>query len=69
MFYISTLCNIPSQQGKRVLITAHGNSLRAIVKFLDKIPDKDIVELNIPTGKHIALFLEMDLKFVLFGSF
>ena len=36
--------------GKRVLITAHGNSLRALVKHLDGISDKDIAELNIPTG-------------------
>jgi 2,3-bisphosphoglycerate-dependent phosphoglycerate mutase len=35
---------------KRVLIAAHGNSLRALVKYLDNIPDDDIVELNIPTG-------------------
>jgi 2,3-bisphosphoglycerate-dependent phosphoglycerate mutase len=32
------------------LISAHGNSLRAIVKYLDKIPDSEIPELNIPTG-------------------
>jgi 2,3-bisphosphoglycerate-dependent phosphoglycerate mutase len=44
--------------GKRVLITAHGNSLRALVKFLDRISDQDIVELNIPTG--IPLVYELD---------
>jgi len=44
--------------GKRVLITAHGNSLRAIVKYLDNIPDADIVNLNIPTG--IPLMYELD---------
>ena len=44
--------------GKRVLITAHGNSLRALVKYLDKISDSDIVELNIPTG--IPLIYELD---------
>src|SRR5262245_24582348 len=38
------------QSGRRVLITAHGNSLRALVKCLDRISDQDIVELNIPTG-------------------
>src|SRR5580765_8233762 len=37
------------QSGKRVLIAAHGNSLRALVKYLDHISDPDIVELNIPT--------------------
>lgn len=38
------------QKGERVLIAAHGNSLRGLVKYLDKIPDDEIVELNIPTG-------------------
>ena len=38
------------QAGKRVLIAAHGNSLRALVKYLDAVSDTDIVELNIPTG-------------------
>src|SRR5687768_15205445 len=44
--------------GRRVLITAHGNSLRALVKYLDKISDEEIVELNIPTG--IPLVYELD---------
>ena len=44
--------------GKTVLITAHGNSLRAIVKYLDQISDKDIAKVNIPTG--IPLFYELD---------
>ena len=44
--------------GRRVLITAHGNSLRALVKYLDRISDTDIVELNIPTG--IPLVYELD---------
>ena len=41
-----------------MLITAHGNSLRALVKHLDNISDTDIVELNIPTG--IPLVYELD---------
>jgi 2,3-bisphosphoglycerate-dependent phosphoglycerate mutase len=45
-------------QDKRVLISAHGNSLRALVKYLDNISDEDIVELNIPTG--IPLVYELD---------
>jgi 2,3-bisphosphoglycerate-dependent phosphoglycerate mutase len=45
-------------EGKRVLIAAHGNSLRALVKYLDKISDDDIVELNIPTG--VPLVYELD---------
>ncbi len=44
--------------GKRVLIAAHGNSLRALVKYLDGISDAEIVELNIPTG--IPLVYELD---------
>jgi 2,3-bisphosphoglycerate-dependent phosphoglycerate mutase len=46
--------------GQRVLITAHGNSLRALVKYLDDVPDDEIVELNIPTG--IPLIYELDEK-------
>ena len=44
--------------GKRVIIAAHGNSLRALVKDLDNIPETEIVELNIPTG--IPLVYELD---------
>jgi 2,3-bisphosphoglycerate-dependent phosphoglycerate mutase len=47
--------------GRRVLITAHGNSLRALVKYLDQISDKDIVELNIPTGIPLVYELNDDL--------
>ena len=46
------------QSGKRVLIAAHGNSLRALVKYLDRISDADIVGLNIPTG--IPLLYELN---------
>ena len=46
------------KEGKRVLISAHGNSLRALVKFLDSVPDSEITELNIPTG--IPLVYELD---------
>src|SRR5919201_2850272 len=46
--------------GRRVLIAAHGNSLRALVKHLDAISDKDIVGLNIPTG--VPLVYELDDK-------
>jgi 2,3-bisphosphoglycerate-dependent phosphoglycerate mutase len=45
-------------EGKRVLLTAHGNSLRALVQYLDHIPEADIVNLNIPTG--IPLVYELD---------
>jgi len=48
--------------GQRVLIAAHGNSLRALVKYLDNIPEQDIVELNIPTGMPLVYELDQDLK-------
>jgi len=48
--------------GKRVLIAAHGNSLRALVKYLDSISDENIVELNIPTGVPLVYLLNEDLK-------
>jgi 2,3-bisphosphoglycerate-dependent phosphoglycerate mutase len=48
------------RRGDRVLIAAHGNSLRALVKYLDGISDQDIVELNIPTG--IPLVYELDAQ-------
>jgi 2,3-bisphosphoglycerate-dependent phosphoglycerate mutase len=48
--------------GKRVLIAAHGNSLRALVKYLDAIPDDEIAELNIPTGVPLVYELDKDLK-------
>ena len=48
--------------GKRVLISAHGNSLRALVKHLSGIPDADITELEIPTGQPIVYELDADLN-------
>jgi len=48
--------------GQRVIIAAHGNSLRALVKFLDKISEADIVGLNIPTGIPLVYELEDDLS-------
>jgi 2,3-bisphosphoglycerate-dependent phosphoglycerate mutase len=47
--------------GKRVLIAAHGNSLRALVKYLDHVSDQDIVTLNIPTGVPLVYELNADL--------
>jgi 2,3-bisphosphoglycerate-dependent phosphoglycerate mutase len=49
------------QAGKRVLIAAHGNSLRALVKYLDNISDEEIVGLNIPTGIPQVYELDDDL--------
>jgi 2,3-bisphosphoglycerate-dependent phosphoglycerate mutase len=48
--------------GKQVIITAHGNSLRALVKYLDGVSDQDIVGLNIPTGIPLVYELTDDLK-------
>jgi 2,3-bisphosphoglycerate-dependent phosphoglycerate mutase len=50
------------QRGQRVLIVAHGNSLRALVKHLDGISDEDIVELNIPTGAPLVYELDDALQ-------
>jgi 2,3-bisphosphoglycerate-dependent phosphoglycerate mutase len=50
------------KSGQRVLISAHGNSLRALVKYLDKISDEAIPELNIPTGIPLVYELDADLK-------
>jgi 2,3-bisphosphoglycerate-dependent phosphoglycerate mutase len=48
--------------GQRVLIAAHGNSLRALVKYLDNVSDEDIVDLNIPTGIPLVYELDDQLK-------
>ena len=50
------------RKGKRILIAAHGNSLRALIKELDNISDKDIALLNIPTGQPLVYELDDDLK-------
>jgi cytochrome oxidase Cu insertion factor (SCO1/SenC/PrrC family) len=55
----------PIAAGKVVLVTAHGNSLRALVKHLDGISDEDIAELNIPTG--IPLVYELGDDFMPLG--
>ncbi len=50
------------RSGQRTIIAAHGNSLRALVKYLDNISDQDILELNIPTGIPLVYELDDDLK-------
>ena len=50
------------QSGKRIVIGAHGNSLRALVKYLDNISDADILEMNIPTAMPLVYELDADLK-------
>jgi 2,3-bisphosphoglycerate-dependent phosphoglycerate mutase len=50
------------KSGKRVLISAHGNSMRALVKYLDHISDADIVGLNIPNGQPLVYELDHELR-------
>jgi 2,3-bisphosphoglycerate-dependent phosphoglycerate mutase len=50
------------KSGRKVLIAAHGNSLRALVKYLDGVSEQDIVELNIPTGMPLVYELDDNLK-------
>jgi 2,3-bisphosphoglycerate-dependent phosphoglycerate mutase len=50
------------KSGKRVIIGAHGNSIRAMVKYLDNVSEADITELNIPTGLPLVYELNDDLK-------
>ena len=50
------------REGKRVIIVAHGNSLRALVKYLDNVSDADIIHLNIPTGIPLVYELDGQLK-------
>jgi 2,3-bisphosphoglycerate-dependent phosphoglycerate mutase len=50
------------RDGRRVLIAAHGNSLRALVKYLDNVSEAEIVELNIPTGIPLVYELDDDLR-------
>lgn len=48
--------------GRKIVVAAHGNSLRALVKYLDDISEKDILELNIPTGIPLVYTLDQDMK-------
>ncbi|MFX0177725.1 MAG: 2,3-diphosphoglycerate-dependent phosphoglycerate mutase [Candidatus Hodarchaeota archaeon] len=50
------------KQGKKVLISAHGNSLRALVKYLDNLSEEEIINLDIPTGIPLVYELDDDLK-------
>ena len=50
------------RSGRRALIAAHGNSIRALIKYLDAMPDADIVQLNIPTGIPLVYELDDDLR-------
>jgi len=50
------------KEGKKVIIAAHGNSLRALVKYLDEVSEEEIVKLNIPTGIPLVYELDAQLK-------
>lgn len=50
------------KQGKRIIVAAHGNSLRALVKYLDSISDEDIIKYNVPTGIPLVFELDDDCK-------
>lgn len=60
-YWHSTLMPV-IKSGKRVIVAAHGNSIRALVKYLDTISDADITELNIPTGLPLVYELDDSLK-------
>lgn len=50
------------REGKRLVVVAHGNSLRALVKYLDSISDEDIIQYNVPTGIPLVFELDENLK-------
>jgi 2,3-bisphosphoglycerate-dependent phosphoglycerate mutase len=50
------------QAGQRVLISAHGNSLRALVRYLDDVPEAEVPQINIPTGIPLVYELDVDLR-------
>ncbi|MFA5349659.1 MAG: 2,3-bisphosphoglycerate-dependent phosphoglycerate mutase, partial [Candidatus Paceibacterota bacterium] len=50
------------KKGQRIIISAHGNSLRALVQHIDKISNKDIINLNIPTGIPLVYELDKNMK-------
>ena len=52
------------KSGKRILISAHGNSIRSLIKYLDNISDTEITELNIPSGVPLVYELDENLKVI-----
>ncbi|MBQ8081999.1 MAG: 2,3-diphosphoglycerate-dependent phosphoglycerate mutase, partial [Clostridia bacterium] len=65
--YFNEVIKPQMQAGKRVIIAAHGNSLRALVKYFDNISDEDIIGVNIPTG--VPLLYEFDDDFKVIRSY
>ena len=62
MFYWQGYIAPTVKTGMRAIIVAHGNSLRALVKYLDNVSDEDIVALNIPTGIPLVYELDKELQ-------
>ena len=60
--YFETAIKPDLKEGKKVIIVAHGNSLRGLIKYLDKISDEEIINLEIPTGRPIIYELDNNLK-------
>ena len=60
--YYENVIKKDMEAGRNVLIAAHGNSLRALVKYIDRISDDDIIGINIPTGVPLVYELDDDLK-------
>ncbi|MBQ6547836.1 MAG: 2,3-bisphosphoglycerate-dependent phosphoglycerate mutase, partial [Candidatus Methanomethylophilaceae archaeon] len=62
-YYLSEI--VPRMKGgKRILIAAHGNSLRALVKYIEGISDEDIIGVNIPTGVPLVYEFDDDMKLI-----
>ena len=66
--YWESEISVALKAGKTVLVTAHGNSLRALVKHLDGVSDEEIAELNIPTGIPLHYKLDANLKTLVAGG-
>ncbi|MEC5396732.1 2,3-diphosphoglycerate-dependent phosphoglycerate mutase [Uliginosibacterium sp. H1] len=60
-YWLDTIAPVV-KSGKKVIIAAHGNSIRALIKYLDNVSEGDIVELNIPTAQPLVYELDADLK-------
>lgn len=60
-YWLETIAPVV-KSGKNVIIAAHGNSLRALIKYLDNVSDAEIIELNIPTAQPLVYELDADLK-------
>ena len=62
-YYLDEICPM-IEDGKRVLIVAHGNSLRVLVKYIENISDADIVDVNIPTGVPLVYEFDDDMNLI-----